>query len=375
MRIACIATSQIPSRRANSVRVMKVCQAFATLGHDVKLWVPGLDPKWPWEQLAEHYGLRERFPICWIPALKRLRHYDFCARAVLRARAWDSDVYYTWPPQAAALASRWGLATMMEVHDRPQGNFGPWLFRQFLRGKGARRVLPITNALRDWLERTYKIQLREPFAVVIRTGVDLSQYHDLPTPATARAAFGLKAIFTVGYTGHLYAGRGVELLLELARQNPSVQFIWAGGEPSAVELWRNRVERAGIGNIRILGFVPNERLPLLQAACEVLLMPYERRISVSSGGDTAAFASPMKLFEYMAAGRAIISSDLPVLREVLHEENAILVAPEDVEGWDEALRHLMADETLRAGLAAKARKEVVQYSWESRARRALEGIG
>lgn len=354
---------------------MKVCQAFTALGHEVMLWVPGHNPGWAWERLAEHYGLRQRFPIRWIPCWKRLRHYDFCLRAVLHARAWGGDVYYTWPPQAAALASRCGLATVTEVHDRPQGRFGPWLFQQFLRGKGARRVLPITEALREWLERAYKVRLQEPFAVVVRTGVDLDQYKELPAPEAAREALDLREGFTVGYTGHLYAGRGAELLLELARRNPSLKFIWAGGEASAVELWRSRVARAGMDNVQLLGFVPNDRLPLLQAACDVLLMPYERRISVSSGGDTAAFASPMKLFEYMAAGRAIVSSDLPVLREVLHEHNAVLLAPEDVDGWDAALKSLEKDVSFRGRLAARARQEVVQFSWEVRARRVLEGIG
>lgn len=262
----------------------------------------------------------------------------------------------------------------MEVHDRPQGRIGPWLFGQFLRGKGARRVLPITDALRVWLERAYNVELREPFAVVVRTGVDLSQYDDLPLPSAARRELGLEQRFTAGYTGHLYPGRGIELLVELARRNRSLGFLWAGGEASAVERWRRQLERTGIDNVHVMGFVPNARLPWVQAACDVLLMPYERRISVSSGGDTAAFASPMKLFEYMAAGRAILSSDLPVLREVLHRDNAVLLPPEDVDAWDEALKRLVQDEALREKLAENARREAEQYSWARRAQRALEGI-
>jgi glycosyltransferase involved in cell wall biosynthesis len=172
----------------------------------------------------------------------------------------------------------------------------------------------------------------------------------------------------------LYPGRGIELLLELARRNPSLGFLWAGGEAAAVERWRRRLDKADIGNVHLLGFVSHERLPSIQAACDVLLMPYERRISVSSGGDTAAFASPMKLFEYMAAGRAILSSDLPVLREVLNQDNALLIAPEDVDAWDRALKRLVEDEGLRVKLAENARREADQYSWTRRAQRALEGI-
>ena len=127
-------------------------------------------------------------------------------------------------------------------------------------------------------------------------------------------------------------------------------------------------------NVQVLGFISNERLPLVQAACEMLLMPYERRISVSSGGDTARFASPMKVFEYLAATRTIISSDLPVLREVLNEKNAVLVPPEDVDAWNDAIRSLASDPDRRQHLASQARSDATRYTWIERARRSLQGM-
>jgi len=374
MRIACIATSEVPSRKANSIRVMKVCQAFIGLGHTIQLWLPGRAPDVSWQFLAEHYGIRDRFPIRWIRAARRLRRYDFCLRAVLAARLWRADLYYIWPLQAAALASRRGLPTVFEIHDQPQGRFGPWLFGQYLRGSGARRLLPITEALRAWLERVYKVSLEPPFVVIAPTGVDLERYVDLPTPEEARRELGMQESFTVGYTGHLYPGRGIDLMLELARRNPTMQFIWAGGEPAAVDRWRRRLAGSGVDNVQVLGFVSNERLPLVQAACEVLLMPYERRISVSGGGDTARFASPMKVFEYLAATRAIISSDLPVLREVLNDKNAILVPPEDVDAWNDAIRSLDSDPDRRQHLAFQARSDATRYTWIERAKRSLQDM-
>lgn len=374
MRIACIATSEVPSIKANSIQVMKVCHAFIGLGHTVQLWLPGRTPDVSWQFLAEHYGLRDQFAIRWIRAARQLRRYDFCLRAVLAARLWRADLYYVWPLQAAALASRQGLPTVLEVHDQPQGRFGPWLFGQYLRGSGALRLLHTTEALRAWLARVYKVTLETPFVVIAPNGVDLVRYADLPTPEEARRELGMQESFTVGYTGHLYPGRGIDLLLELARRNPTMQFIWAGGEPAAVDRWRRRLTGSGVDNVQVLGFVSNERLPLVQAACEVLLMPYERRISVSGGGDTARFASPMKVFEYLAATRAIISSDLPVLREVLNDKNAVLVPPEDVAAWDNALKALAVDSGRRLALAVQARADTACYTWSERARRSLEGL-
>ena len=205
-------------------------------------------------------------------------------------------------------------------------------------------------------------------------GVDLERYENLPDPEEARKTLNLRESCTVGYTGHLYPGRGIELLFELARLNPSISFVWAGGEALAIERWRKRLWEADITNVQLLGFVPNNRLHLVHAACDIFLMPYARRISVSSGGDTARFASPMKVFEYFAANRAIISSDLPVLREVLNESNAILVPPEDVHAWHNALKTLASDSSLRKNLAKQAGSDAGKYSWCQRAQNALAGI-
>ncbi len=374
MRIACIATSRVPSRTANSIQVMKVCQALATLGHEVRLFVPRLAEPQPWEALATHYGLRTCFQVIWLRAWGGLRRYDFSLRAVSAARRWGAELYYLWPYQAAALASSLGLPSLLEVHDLPTGRLGPWLFRRFLAGSGARRLLVTTDALRALLAERFGVTLEPPFLQIAPNGVDLERYANLPEPAEARRQLDLPEAFTAGYTGHLYPGRGLELMAELARRHPQFRFLWAGGEAQAVAAWRERLAAQGLQNVHLLGFVPNERLPLVQAACDVLLMPYARRIAVSGGGDTSAVASPMKAFEYLAAGRPVLSSDLPVFREVLSEDNALLLPPEDVEAWSAALQELAADPARRQLLARAAKGEAARYSWEERARRALEGV-
>jgi glycosyltransferase involved in cell wall biosynthesis len=353
---------------------MKVCQAFIELGHSVHLWLPGRTPNVSWQELSEHYGIRNRFPIRWLRVARGLRGYDFCLVAVLEAALWKADLLYLWPLQGAAMASRLGLPTALEIHDLPGGRLGPWLFRQFLRGSGACRLLPITDALRTWLAREYKVSLDAPFTMVSPLGVDFERYIDLPSVEEARRELGLEETFTAGYTGHLYPGRGIDLLMELARRNPEMRFLWAGGEAAAIARWRERLSNAGVRNVRLLGFVTNTRLPWVQAACDVLMIPHERRVSSSGGGDIARFTSPMKMFEYLSAGRAILASDLPVLREVLNEGNAILIPPENVDRWSDALRSLAVDEEQRRALGAQARIDAGRYTWVERARRSLEGL-
>jgi glycosyltransferase involved in cell wall biosynthesis len=129
-----------------------------------------------------------------------------------------------------------------------------------------------------------------------------------------------------------------------------------------------------IENITLTGFVQNSQLPLYQAASDILLMPYENVITGSSGGNSTSYASPMKMFEYMASKRAIISSDLPVIREVLNSSNAFLCPPENIDAWSQAIGYLITKERDRHALAQQAWLDVQKYTWLERATNALAGF-
>jgi glycosyltransferase involved in cell wall biosynthesis len=364
MKIVFISAAQIPSDSANSIQVMKVCQSFAQLGHDVTLLVPGNQQSTISQApLIEQYGLEKLFPIQWLsPRNRRL----FPWQATWRAHKLGANLLYCWPLQSAALGLLTGIPTMLELHDLPSGKFGPLWLRLFLMLPGRKRLLPITEALRRALH------LPEEQTVTAPDGVDLERYASLPEPEPARRMLGLPPAPTVLCTGHLYAGRGANLFLSLAAKFPQASFVWVGGRPAEVETWKGMA--AGLANVLFTGFVPNEHIPLYQSAADVLLMPYQRTVATSSGGNTAGIASPMKMFEYMAAGRAILSSDLPVLHEVLDGTMAIFCPLEETRAWESALGQLLGDEDRRKTLGQRARAAVEQYSWARRARRTLDGF-
>jgi glycosyltransferase involved in cell wall biosynthesis len=145
-----------------------------------------------------------------------------------------------------------------------------------------------------------------------------------------------------------------------------------GGREDDVRLRRKQAE--GLDNVQFVGFLPNAELPQYQAACEVFLMPHEQIVSGSSGADIAEFTNPLKMFEFLACGRPILASDLPILREVLDEKNAILLPIADLNAWAEALASLSQDPTRIAKFAEAGRKTAAKYSWLNRAECVLRGI-
>jgi len=376
MKIAYISSSTIPSRTANSIHVMKMCQAMVQGGHQPTLYAhrPAKTADQKSDDLWHHYGISERFAIRWLlPNQGHFAHYLASIQAVWLAWRSNADLIYTRNVTAAAISSMLGLPTIYEIHDMPSGKLGPWLFTLFLTGRGLVRLVAITDALRRDVLARYGYWLKGKDFIVAPDGVDLERFSDLPSPEEARHRLGLPALFTAGYSGSHYAGRGIELIFELARLLPEVQFLIMGGDEQSVDALRKQAVQQGLANMYFGGFVPNADLPLYLSACEILLMPYQRQVAVSSGGDTAQYMSPLKLFEYMAMNRLIISSDLPALREVLNERNAVLCQPDDIECWRAAICRAREDESWRAMLAQQARCDAERYTWRRRVRRCVAG--
>ena len=171
----------------------------------------------------------------------------------------------------------------------------------------------------------------------------------------------------VTYAGHLYPWKGVETLLGALAAAPGLRGRVIGGHPSEPDLGRVKQFAANLGlgeRVEFTGMkAPGEVAALLREA-DLLVLP-NRATSVS-----ASYTSPLKLFEYLAAGRPIVASDLPALREILRDrENAWLVPPDDPAALAAALDALSRDKALSVRLARAAFDSAGAYSWDARAER------
>jgi glycosyltransferase involved in cell wall biosynthesis len=164
-------------------------------------------------------------------------------------------------------------------------------------------------------------------------------------------------------------------MVELARRLPDIDLHVLGGPAADAEALRALPERPA--GLHVHGLRPVADAERLQAAMDVLLAPYARSVATPGGVDTSRWMSPMKVFEYLAAGRAVVCSDLPALREVLEDDvTAVLVDPEDVDAWVDAVERLRDDATVREQLGARGRAvHAERFTWEARTRRLLDVWG
>jgi glycosyltransferase involved in cell wall biosynthesis len=191
----------------------------------------------------------------------------------------------------------------------------------------------------------------------------------LPAPVDAATTARRDAPIAT-YAGHLYAWKGVDTLVAAAAFLPHVRVRIVGGMPGEPDEARLRAQAEALGasaRVEFVGYVPPPEVAAWLSRSDVLVLP-NVDTSVS-----ARYTSPLKLFEYMAAGRPIVASRLPALEEVLTDGlNALLVPPGDPSALASAISRLVAEPPLAAALAARAKRDVADYSWARRAERLEE---
>jgi glycosyltransferase involved in cell wall biosynthesis len=373
LRIDYAANSAIPSRSANSLQVMKMCGAFAAAGHDVRLLIPKRAPveadrSLPAERVRERYGVRESFPIVRLPWPRlRGRFLAFGLAATGAARLRSPDLLYCRALQVAFLGIRAGLDVIYESHVPPEhlGSANRWFFERIRMSPRLVRVVVISDALARHFREVHRIPADK--VVVARSGTDMPPADLRPE----RLAGG--GDMKVGYVGHLYPGKGMEVISRVAPLCPWADFHVVGGTPEDIEHWRSSL--ASAANVHFHGFMEPHRLDAFRAAFDVCLLPLQREVFAAGGGlDIGPWTSPLKAFEYLAAGKPIIASDVPPLREIFDEGTAILVPPDDVAGWAAALDWLR-DGGRRDRFGAQARRLAKEYTWDRRVDLTLGALG
>ena len=373
MKIYYISTAEIPSDKANSIQVVKMCAAMTQLGHAVRLLLPDYAAQrgYSSEDVKLHYGINSEFDIKRVKLSQFLGKPRFLWQSVNIARRDQVDLIFTRSLEAAVFGLIKNMPVILECHNLPSGKLGPLWFRLFLKLPGQKRLVIITRALQSKLGEKYPLTLKNEQMLIAPSGVDVDRYAHLPGSSSAREILGLLQKYTVVCTGHLYEGRGMDLFLNLAKAFPGLQFVWVGGAQADVAYWRSKADQKELSNVLFTGFVAPALIPTYQAAADLLLMPYEQTFSGSAGTEISDVSSPMKLFEYMASGKPIICSDLPIFREVIDETTAVLVPPMDIQAWMTAVRLVSNSPGEYQALGQRAREQAAKFSWVARSQRIL----
>jgi glycosyltransferase involved in cell wall biosynthesis len=389
-KIVYLANARLPTEKAHGYQICKMCEAFVQNGVEVILMHPyrlQYDPKLREQNIFDYYGIQQCFEVRVLPnwdvvRLNRLipdRMFApiFFSHAILYglyaasvARREKADLYYTRDSEFAYWLVRLGLPTVYEAHEVPRRG-RRWLLRRLVRHPTLRLVVVLTSFIK---EEFVSLGFPEGQIVVLPDGVDLSLFQDLPGKEECRRRLGLplnRAV--IGYIGRFQAlemEKGIPQLVEAMSLLPRIHgeeplLLCVGGPMEAVPRYLELARQLGVlpERLRFIDRVPNTVVPYWIKACDVVTIPWQWTEF------SAYYTSPLKLFEYMAAGVPIVASGLPSIREVLqHNKSAWLVEPGDHKALAEGIRHLLNNCFLRQNLIEQSRKAVARYTWISRAR-------
>jgi glycosyltransferase involved in cell wall biosynthesis len=362
MKISYLSSSPIEQTAANSIHVMQMSAALASHGHDVVLHASGTfssDSK-----VYENFGVPRSFKIIAVqkPPLKYLGpiFYGF-QQAVHAYKMVKPDMCYARCITSAYFAAKLGLSFVLELHEMPYSRSSKYLYDQLLSHQRLKRLVVISNGLLEDLTLLFP-KVQELDVVIAHDGANFLETLPQSTEST-------KKRLRVGYAGGLREGNGISLIISLAKANPDIEFHMVGGSTQEVNIWKSFDK---LENLNWRGSLQPCEVSSFLLSNDILIAPYQEGAKTNGGKDTSRWMSPLKIFEYMAAGKPMLISDFPVLREILDDECCIFNQPEDFVGWQQSLTKLVNNSSLREayGQAAKTRLKD-QYTWQARAEKVM----
>ncbi|HSR50661.1 MAG TPA: glycosyltransferase family 4 protein [Acidobacteriota bacterium] len=386
MRILYI--TSVPRSSNANVHVREFAEAARRLGHEVKVvrtrGRSGPAPR----------SRRSRKPWLRVPGLRHLLYALRDLQLLLKDRRSSSrlkplleengyDFIYAraglFDSAARRLCERFGLKLALEVNasvvreSRLKGRPIPFkavarhLERRNL--EAAHAIFTVSDPLKAWLEDT---------------GIEPAKVHSLPNAVDRRKfdaslsgqewrrrlGIGPQAV-VVGFVGSFHPWQGAELLVDvygrIRRENQAPIYLVLAGPLHNSPALRNRLEQRKDDSILAPGAVPHAEMPRLLAAFDICTAPYQPM--------NEFYFSPLKLFEYMAMGKAVVASRMGQIDRILEDGvDGLLVPPGDPQALQEALTRLIDDEEMRRSLGNRAWQKSRQYTWERNVLRVVAAL-
>jgi glycosyltransferase involved in cell wall biosynthesis len=315
-------------------------------------------------------------------AVRVLHNFTFFKVAAEAARELQPDFIYErstlWGVAGLRLARKRSVPLVLEVnaplaYEQKRYRVGltcppmaAWLERQVWRK--ADLVIVVSDSLRKLAE---KAGVAPDRLRVLPNAVDTRLFHTDLDGQAVRRRFGLDGRFVVGFVGSFKRWHGVDLLLaafqDLHRVDPITHLLLVGDGPLR-PLMEDEVRKAGLGDVvTFAGAVKHEAIPLHLAAMDVAVAPYPLLDDF--------YYSPLKVFEYMAAGRAVVASRAGQLAEVIVDGvSGLLFQPGDRAGLVDCIARLQQNEALRSALRRNAGALGAKYTWKHNATRVIDWV-
>ncbi|MFH1582983.1 MAG: glycosyltransferase [Candidatus Falkowbacteria bacterium] len=377
MKIIYIVNVRIPTEKTHGYQICKMCEEFSNQSAEVELWIPARDVGQINNNAFFFYGLKNNFRIKKIKGTDFYKYFTQPGKFLFWLQGFlfvlqsifikvdKTAIIYTRDPEIGWLFNLRGFKTVYEAHTWPENR--TWLYKFLI--KKINKIVCITQGLENCFVKAgyFKNNI-----LVAPDGVDLKKFDIDLDKGQARNKLNLPlAKKIILYIGHLYEWKGAQDLADAAiLLKDNYLTIFVGGVDSDVAVFKEK-NQALIqdGKIAVYYHQPRQLMPRWLKAADILVLPNKSREKISSH-----FTSPLKLFEYMAARRPIVASDLPSLREVLNEKNCLFFKSDDAKNLAKKITWLLENQEMADKITEQAYFDVKNYTWEKRAENIIKFI-
>lgn len=371
MKLIYIANVRIPTEKAHSLQIMKMCESFVLSGLDVELVLPTrINKQFKNINLFDYYQIKEIFKVrrikCFDPIflLKTPQGIYIKIQALffmvglffylLSKTNKKRCIFYTRHEYLLPLLHLFSKRVVWEGHNMPRNKI---LYMKYWRR--CWRIITITQGLKNEL---VKLGLADGKILVAPDAVDLKKFNISLDKQDLRKKLNLPLNKNlIIYTGHLYNWKGAQILAEAEKfLNDNSLIIFIGGTDEDIKKFSQ--QNKDYKNILILGRLPYHEIPFYLKSADVLVLPNSAKSDISK-----FYTSPMKLFEYMASKKPIVASNLPSIREILNLGNAVLVEPDNPQMLAAGIKKVLQNPELANIISKKSFNDVQNYTWQKRA--------
>lgn len=374
MKLHYITSARLPTERAHGTQIVKMCDAFSVAGIETVLYSPNKKKEGEERDIFSYYNVPSLFES------KRLWSTDFLGKTLRFGRIFywldtitffislyfnkeikSADIIYTRDPLLLKAFSKKKYILCAEIHDIPEKK------KTFIKNLSrADKIIALNNIVKSELIELGIEKEKIDFAM---DGVDIKEF-DIPiSKSEAREKVGLpQDAFISLYTGHLYGWKGANVFAAAAKDLPlSHVCVFVGGLDKEYQDFLN--DTKDIPNIRVFPFQSREKIPVYLKAADILVIP-----NSASNSNSIKYTSPLKLFEYMAAKRPIVASDLPSMRQVLDENNCVFARADNPSSFADAITKLSENNGKMQDIAERAFENVKNYTWIARGKKIIDFI-
>lgn len=370
--------TQNGSLNTTILQVFSMCQAFSQNGMEVTLYMEGADG-FSKEIIAfqeKAFGTQLSFRVCfWKRKHSNNQLNRFLIQRNIRAiiKSEKPDLIFVRDPALLRSVTKFSTPVIFEAHSRLQHTrsrlMHSYLEREIKKASQKDNLLCLFSISKELSKHWEVLKIPGEKLFHWHDGFDERLFENVRTKTEARLTLNLSSDKTyVTYTGGLYENRGIENLLQLAQAFNGITFLIIGGPDENAERFRLIARENNIENIRFIGFVDHSKIPEYLFASDVLLAIWSKEVS------TINYCSPLKLFEYMAAGRTILTHDFPTIREVLDDETAVFCKPDSMDDLKTKLAEAIEKKDQLNFTDKTREKAFTFYTWDKRVKKLLNFV-